>query len=65
MSVINATLSVPSGRSFYSSLVLLAATMTMGISAGVFQLYAFTRRTGPGAHRRPRHFVVMKELPFL
>ena len=46
MSVINAALSVPSGRSFYSSLVLLAATMTMGISAGVFQLYAFAIMPG-------------------
>ena len=46
MSVINATFSVPGGRSFYSSLVLLAATMTMGISAGVFQLYAFAIMPG-------------------
>ena len=46
MSETSATLSVPSGRSFYSSLVLLAATMTMGISTGVFQLYAFAIMPG-------------------
>ena len=46
MSVMIATLGVPSGRAFYSSIVLLAATMTMGISAGVFQLYAFAIMPG-------------------